>query len=123
MIQAPIIEGASPFSHEILSEMYQRLDFSKRAKSLELLMTEQTPLHSKNPPYSSSVFPDRTRHIVTALSYLLGYYSDEWIDEAIIGLLSILSTRSNPSVLFNFSQFLANAIHEQFVSFITEEML
>lgn len=75
MIQDPIIEGASPFSHEILSEMYQRLDFSKRAKTLELFMTEHTPLPNKNPPYSSSTFPDRTKHIVIVLSYLLGYYS------------------------------------------------
>jgi len=40
MMQAPIIEGTTPFSHEILSEMYQRLDFAKRAKSLELFMTK-----------------------------------------------------------------------------------
>jgi len=67
MMQAPIIEGTTPFSHEILSEMYQRLKFSKRAKTLELFVTEQTPLPSKNPPYSSSAFHDRSRHIVTII--------------------------------------------------------
>lgn len=40
MMQAPIIEGTIPFTHDILSEMYQRLDFTKRAKTLELFMTE-----------------------------------------------------------------------------------
>lgn len=102
MIQALIIEGASPFSHEILSEMYKVLDFSKRAKTLELFMTEWTPLPSKNPPYSSSSFPDRTRHKVIVLSYFLGYYLDQWLDEAITGFLSILSLESKPSILFNF---------------------
>jgi len=109
--------------------MYQKLDFSKRAKTLELFMTEHTPLPKKNPPYSSSIFPDTTRHIVTILSYivtilsyLLGYYSNQWLHEAIIAFLSILSTESKPSILFNFSQLLADAIHEKFVNLFTKEV-
>ena len=121
-MKAPIIEGTTHFSHEFLNEMYQRLDFSKRAKTLELFITEQTPLPRKNPPYSSSSFPDRTRHIVTVLSYLIGYYLDQWLDESIIGFLSILSVESKPSILFNFSQFPADSIHEKFVNFITKEV-
>ena len=74
MMQAHTIEGTTPFSHEILSEMYKRLEFSKRAKTLELFMTEHTPPPSRNPPYSSSAFPDRTGNLVTVLSYMLGYY-------------------------------------------------
>lgn len=112
MMQALVIEGTTPFSHEILTEMYQELDFSKRAKTLEIFMIEHTPLPHNNPPYSSSVFPNRTRHIVTILSYLVGYYSDQCLDEVIIAFLSILSTKSKPSILFNFSQFLADSIHE-----------
>lgn len=112
MMYAPVIKGTTPFSHEILTEMYYKLDFSKRAKTLELFMTEHTSLPNENPPYSSSFFPDRTRHIVIVLSYLLGYYSYQWLDEAIIYFLSILSIESKLSVLFNFSQFLADAIHE-----------
>jgi len=34
MMQAPIIEGTTPFPHEILTKMYWKLDFSKRAKTL-----------------------------------------------------------------------------------------
>lgn len=75
MMQAPVIEGTTPFSHEIHIEMYQKLDFSKTTKTLELFMIEQTPLPKNNPPYSSIVFPEITRHIVTILSYLLAYYS------------------------------------------------
>lgn len=85
-------------------------------------MNEQTPLPNKNPPYYSSVFPNRTRHIVTILSYLLSYYSNQWLDETIIGFISILSTESKPSILFNFNQFLAYSIHEKFVNFVTEEV-
>jgi len=53
MMQALVIEGVVTFSHEILIEMYQKLDFSKRYKTLELFMAENRPLLGKNPPYSS----------------------------------------------------------------------
>lgn len=52
----------------------------------------------------------------------MGYYSYQCLDEAIIGVLSILSTESKLSVLFNFSQFLADAIHGKFINFIIEEV-
>jgi hypothetical protein len=56
------------------------------------------------------------------LSYLLGYYSDEWVDEPILGFLSIFSTEEKVSIKFNFSQFLADSIHDQFFKFPTEGM-
>ena len=39
-----------------------------------------------------------------------------------IAFLSILSIESKPSIIFNFSQFLADVIHEQLVNFFTEEV-
>ena len=53
---------------------------------------------------------------------MLGYYSDEWVDEPILGFLSIFSTEAKDVVKFNFSQFLADNIHEQFLKFQTEGM-
>jgi len=85
-------------------------------------MTQQTPLPRKTPPHPSSIYTNRTRYIVTMLSYLLGYYSEKWLDEAIIGFLSILSSESKPFILFNFSQFLVDAIHKQFINFTREEV-
>lgn len=92
------------------------------AKTLELFLAQYAQLPKKNHPYRSSIFPDRAKQIITVISYLLGYYSNQWVDEAIIVFLSIFSTYSKPSILFNFSQFLADAIHDQFVRFQTEEV-
>lgn len=39
MMQAPTVENATPFSYEALIELYQKLDFTKRAKTLELFLT------------------------------------------------------------------------------------
>ena len=92
MMQAPITENATPFYEEELIEIYQKLDFAKRAQTLELFMTENAPLPKKNPLFRSSIFPERDKKIITVISYLLGYYSDQWVDEVVIGLMSIFST-------------------------------
>jgi hypothetical protein len=53
---------------------------------------------------------------------LLGYYLDEWVDKPILGFLSIFSIEEKAIIQFNFSQFLADKIHEQLFSFPTEGM-
>lgn len=68
------------------------------------------------------MFPDITKKITTILSYLLGYNSNQYVNEVIIGFLSIFSIDSKPIVLYNFSQFLAKAIHEQFVQFDAKDI-
>lgn len=120
MMQAPSVENATPYSYEALVELYQKLDFAKRAQTLELFLTQDNSLPKKNAPCSSSIFPKRATHNITVVSYLLGYYSNQWVDEAIIGFLSIFSTDSKPSIMFNLRHFLSESIHQQLVKFPTE---
>jgi hypothetical protein len=80
-------------------------------------------LPKKNPPYTSSIFFVRENQIISTLCYLLGYFSDEWVDEPILGFLSIFSIEEKATVQFDFSQFWANNIHEKFFKFSTEGML
>jgi len=68
------------------------------------------------------MIPDITRHITTILSYLLGYHSDQSVNEAILGFLSMFSSHSKPTIIYDFSHFIAETIHEQFVKFNTEEV-
>jgi len=53
---------------------------------------------------------------------MLGYNSNQYVNEAILGFLSIFFADSKPIVLCNFSQFLVEAIHEKFVQFNIEEV-
>lgn len=87
-----------------------------------MFLPEDAQLPKKNPPYPSSIFPDKAKHIISLLSYFLGCYSYEWVDEAILGFLSIFSTEEKPSMIFNFSQFLADNIHEKLLKFQIEVM-
>jgi hypothetical protein len=79
-------------------------------------------LPKKNPPYPSSILYVKETQIISTLCYLLGYFSDEWVDEPILGFMSIFSTEEKSIVQFDFSQFLADNIHEQFFKFSIEGM-
>jgi hypothetical protein len=47
---------------------------------------------------------------------------DQWVDEPILGFLSIFSTDEKPTTQFDFGTFLADNIHEQFMNFGIEGM-
>jgi hypothetical protein len=122
MMQIPRAESFSPFTIEILTEMYQKLSFPQRAQIFELFLPESAQFPKKNPPYHSSMFSAKGNQVISSLCCLLGYYSDEWVDEPILGFLSIFSTEEKATTQFNFSQFLADNIHEQLFNFPTEGM-
>jgi hypothetical protein len=77
-------------------------------------LPEDAQLPKKNPPYPSSIFSVRANQIISILCYLLGYFSDEWVDEPILGFLSMFSAEEKTIVQFDFSQFLADNMHDHF---------
>jgi hypothetical protein len=122
MMQIPRAKSASPFNLEILTELYQKMTFPQRAQLFDLFLPPSAQFPSKNPPYPSSMFLTKGNHIISSLCALLGYYSDQWVDEPILGFLSIFSVNEKPTTQFDFNTFLENNIHEQFVNFSMEGM-
>lgn len=122
MLQAPAIAPSHPFSHGNLIESYNKLDFTKRSQNLELFLAIGSIRPKRNPPYDSSMFLDKIRHIATILSYFLGYHYDQSVNEAILGFLSIFSSHSKPTIIYDFNHFIVETIHEKFVKFNTEEV-
>lgn len=100
MSQIPHSESLTPFSVDALNEIYQKLTFPQRARIFEFFMPKYSQFPKKNPPYTSSIFPQITRQIIFALSCILWYFSNEWIDEPILSFLSTLSTEEGISVIF-----------------------
>ena len=49
------------------------------------------------------MFPEQTMQIVTMLSHILGYFTDEHVDESIVGFLSIFFPDQPLAITFNFS--------------------
>jgi hypothetical protein len=122
MMQMPRAESTSSFNLEILTELYQKMTFPRRAQIFELFLPTSARFPSTNPPYPSSMFSTKGNQIISSLCALLGYYSDQWVDEPILGFLSIFSTDEKPTTQFNYNTFLADNIHEQFMNFGTEGM-
>jgi hypothetical protein len=112
MMQIPRVDSVSPFNLEILTELYQKMTFLQRAQIFELFLPTFAQLPSTNPPYLSSMFSTKGNQIISPLCTLLGYYYDQWVDEPILGFLSIFSTDEKLTTHFDFSTFLANNIHE-----------
>ena len=50
MLQTPTITPTHPFSHEILIEAYQKLDFTKTSQTLELFLAIDSPLPKETLP-------------------------------------------------------------------------
>lgn len=123
MLQAPHCDFLSTFSIEALIEIYQKLTFPQRDAIFEDFLLEDSQIPNKNPPCTSSMFCQRTRQIFYVLSSILGYFSDEWLDEPILGFLSTLSLEEGRSITFDNGQFLSNIIHEQFLQVLNEGML
>jgi hypothetical protein len=122
MMQITRPESITPFNLEILTELYQKMTFPQRAQIFELFFPTSAPLPTTSPPYPSSMFSVKGNQIISAVCALLGYYSDQWVDEPILGFLSIFSNDEQPTTQFDYSTFLENNIHEQFVNFDTEGM-
>ena len=64
------------------------------AESTEVFQTfcpTQVDIPKLNPPFDTFDFPSETRQIVSILSVILEYNSDEFTDVAILGFMSTLS--------------------------------
>jgi hypothetical protein len=120
MLQVTRPDSVTPFNLEVLIELYQKMTFPQRAQIFELFSPPSSPIPTTSPPYPSSIFSIKGNQIVSAVCALLGYFSDQWVDEPILGFLSIFSNDELPTTQFDYSTFLANNIHDQFMNFPTE---
>ena len=120
MMQVSRPDSVTPFNLEVLIELYQKMTFPQRAQIFELFTPPSSPIPTTSPLYPSSIFSIKGNQIVSAVCALLGYFSDQWVDEPILGFLSIFSNDEQPTTQFDYSTFLANNIHDQFMSFPTE---
>lgn len=100
------------FSIDSLMEIYQKLTFPQRAKIFEIFLLENVELRRTSPPYPSSMFPKMTRQVISIVSCLLGYPTNQWVDESILGFLSVFLVGDKPSLMFNYNKFLAEAIQD-----------
>ena len=116
MLQIQPRPDETPLSIETLTQFYLNLDFPKRFQIFQTFMPSSVETPKTNPPYPSAIFSEKNRHIITMLSCILGYFTDEHIYASILGFLSTFTLGQPPATIFNFSQYLARNIHEKLVN-------
>ena len=102
--------------------MYQNPSFPQRAQIFKLFLPQDAQFPKKNPPYHSSIFSEKGNQIISTLCCLLGYFSNEWVDEPILGFLSIFFVEEKVATQFDYRGFLAENLHEQLANFPTKGM-
>ena len=120
MLQLKPDPKAVPLSIEALTKLYIGLDFPKRFQIFQVFMPLHVEIPQINPPYSTSKFPKCSRHVISMLSFILGYFTDEHTDESILGFLSTFAPEQPPSIIFNSAEYIADNIHDQVVKLTTE---
>ena len=68
------------------------------------------------PPYVHVWFNEAGRFIIDMISYVLGFETSEYVDETNFVLLSIFTPGQPPIVKYDYATFIANTIHDQFMS-------
>ena len=109
-------------SIEALTELYLDMDFPKRFHIFQTFMPSYVEIPKLNPLYSSTKFSKRTRHIISMLSFILGYFTNEHADVAVLGFLSTFTPSQSPATIFNFSQYIFVSIHEQLFKMPSERV-
>jgi len=103
-----------------LLDLYTTLDLVKIRQIFQTFIIEDRHTPTYTPPYATTIFSETGRHIITMLSCILGYTTDEHVDEVILDIFSIFTLGKRPAIMYNFAQFIAERMHEQFTKFPDE---
>ena len=120
MLQLQSDPQSVPLSIEALTQLYLGLDFPKKFMIFQNFFPSHVDIPKLNPPYSTAKFPEGSKHIISMISFILGYFTDGFTDESILGFLSTLSLGKPPEIIFYFSRFIADSIHHQLTKIPTE---
>jgi hypothetical protein len=65
------------------------------------------------------MFSEKGNQIISSLCCLLDYFSDEWVDEPILGFISIFFAEEKAIIHFDYNSVLAENMHVQLFKFPT----
>ena len=94
-------------------DLYIKLDPSKIKQIFQQnFIIEECHNPKDIPPYVATIFSETRRRIITMLSCILGFTSDEFVDEFIMAFLSIFTPSMPPTIMYDYAHFIADRMHE-----------
>jgi len=74
------------------------------------------------PPFNQVWFNEAGTFITDMISYILRFKTSEYIDETTLVLMSMFTLGQPPTIQYDYATFVANKIHEQFMSLDRERV-
>ena len=101
-------------------DLYPKLIPTRLAQIIQTFIVEDKYTPKDPPSYVAGLFSPSGRSIVDMISRVLGYTTDEYIDEFILAFRSIYTLGQPPAVIYDNAQFIANRVHEQLLRMSNE---
>lgn len=102
--------------------LYITLDLVKIRQMFQTFIIEDCHTPIDTPPYAGTIFSETGRHIITMLSCILGYTTNEHVDEVILAFLTIFTPGKPLAIMYNYAQFISDRMHEQFTRLPTKRV-
>ena len=87
----------------------------KLARLFQTFIKEEQYIPKDPPPYMWTIFSDLDRDIIEMMFSVLGQTISEFVDEIIIAFMSIYSPGQPPTIMFDYSKFIVDTMHDQFM--------
>lgn len=112
MLQVQPSPNKTTLSIGDLLDLHVERNLPKIAQIFQTFIIEECHTPTDSPPYVATIFSKRGRQIITIISCILGYTTDEHVDEVVLTFLSIFSPGRPPTVIYNYFHFIIDKMHE-----------
>jgi len=101
----------APLSMGLLLDQGTKLTSAELTRIAQLFIKPNCqPQHP--PPYHHAWFTEVGKFVVDMISYILGFKTNEYVDETILVFLSMFTPGQPPAVKYDYATFIDDKIHE-----------
>jgi len=112
----------TPLSIGDLLDLFPKIISIRLAQVIQTFILEEKYTPKYPPPYVVALFSPWGRSILDMISSVLGYTTSEYIDENILAFMSIYTPGKPLAVIYDYAQFIADRMHEQFLIMSNERV-
>jgi len=110
----------TPLSMQHLIDQGAKLSSAQITRIAQSFMKPDSP--QRPPPILHVWFNDIGKILMDMITYILGYNTNEYVDETILVMLSMFTPGKHPSVQYDYATLIANKIHEKFMNLERERV-
>lgn len=107
-----------------LGELLEKASKMSQSELSHLCQTFMDKKHQPkdSPRYLASFFTRIGKNIVNMIVAVMGFNTSEYVDELTLVLMSIFTPGQTPTIKYNYAAFIAEKIHDQFMSLENEKV-